>query len=147
GPKVKARFAGWSRDDSGFYVLTNERDPHFFDAYRYDAGDYGRTLIYQDREGYQVGDISGDGRWIALDKPKSTADGDIYLWDVRDQKLTHVTPHDAPAQYRTAEFDPDSKALYYLTNAGGEFARLRRLVLDGGVHEDIESADWDILSA
>ena len=31
---------------------------------------YGRTLIYQDNVGYQVGDISGDGRWIALSKAK-----------------------------------------------------------------------------
>ncbi len=146
GSKLKAMFAGWSRDESAFYVLTNERDPRFFDVYRYDAGDYGRSLIYEDKEGYQVGDVSGDGRWIALDKPKSTADGDIYLWDVRARKMTHLTPHDTPAQYRTAEFDPDSKTLYYLTNAGGEFTRVRRYDLTSGKHEDVESADWDILS-
>jgi dipeptidyl aminopeptidase/acylaminoacyl peptidase len=146
GSKLKAMFAGWSRDESAFYVLTNERDPRFFDLYRYDVGDFGRTLAYEDREGYQVGDVSGDGRWLALDKPKTTSDGEIYLWDTRARKLTHLTPHDAPAQYRTAEFDPDSKALYYLTNAGGEFTRVRRYDLEGGRHEDVESADWDILS-
>jgi dipeptidyl aminopeptidase/acylaminoacyl peptidase len=146
GSKLKANFAGWSRDEAAFYVLTNERDPRFFDVYRHDAGDYGRTLIFEDREGYQVGDVSGDGRWLALDKPKTTSDGDIYLWDTRTRKMTHLTPHDAPAQYRTAEFDPDSQALYYLTNAGGEFTRVRRYDLAGGKHEDVESADWDILS-
>ena len=62
-------FAGWSRDDSAFYVLTNERDPRFFDVYRYEAErTSGRTLVYEDKEGYQVGDVSGDGRWIALDE-------------------------------------------------------------------------------
>ena len=35
-------FAGWSRDDSAFYVLTNERDPRFFDVYRYDADELRR---------------------------------------------------------------------------------------------------------
>jgi dipeptidyl aminopeptidase/acylaminoacyl peptidase len=146
GAKLKATFAGWSRDEASFYVLTNERDPRFFDVYRYNASDYARTLLYEDNQGYNVGDVSGDGRWIALDKPKTTADGDIYLWDVRARKLTHLTPHGKPAQYRTAEFDPDSKALYYLTNAGGEFTRIRRHDLGRETHEDVESANWDIQS-
>ncbi len=146
GSKLKAMFGGWSRDESAFYVMTNERDHRFFDVYRYDAANYERTLVYEDKQGYQVGDISGDGRFIALDKPKSTADADIYLWDVQARQIIHLTPHDTPAQYATAEFDPDSKALYYLTNAGGEFIRVRRYDLAGGKHEDVESAGWDIPS-
>src|ERR1043166_8333237 len=47
GEKLKARFIGWTYDDKGFYAATNERDPHFFDIYRYDAGDYARTLVYK----------------------------------------------------------------------------------------------------
>src|SRR5206468_3803977 len=35
--KLKARFFSWARDLSAFYVETNERDPRFFDFYRYDA--------------------------------------------------------------------------------------------------------------
>ena len=41
GTKLKAVFAGWSRDDASFNVLTNERDPRFFDVYRYDADELG----------------------------------------------------------------------------------------------------------
>src|SRR4051812_37043589 len=37
--KLKARFFSWARDLSAFYVETNERDPKFFDFYRYDAKD------------------------------------------------------------------------------------------------------------
>ena len=55
-------------------MLTNERDPRFFDVYRYDAEKLDRTLIYKDTAGYQVADVSGDGRWIALGKPTTTAD-------------------------------------------------------------------------
>lgn len=33
GDKLKASFAGWKPDGSGFYVVTNERDPKFFDLY------------------------------------------------------------------------------------------------------------------
>src|ERR1700722_15542591 len=101
--------AGWSRDDSWLNVLTNERDARFFDVYRYNAETLDRSLIYKDTTGYQVADVSGDGRWIALGKPKSTADSDIYIWDTRQGQMTHLTPHEKPAQYRASEFDPDSK--------------------------------------
>jgi dipeptidyl aminopeptidase/acylaminoacyl peptidase len=144
GSKLKAISSGWSRDDSSLNVLTNERDARFFDVYRFNAETLDRLLIYKDTTGYQVADISGDGRWIALGKPKSTADSDIYVWDTRQSQITHLTPHEKPAQYRPSEFDPDSKWLYYLTNAGGEFTRVRRYELATGKHEDVESADWDI---
>jgi dipeptidyl aminopeptidase/acylaminoacyl peptidase len=144
GKKLKAIFAGWSRDETAFNVLTNERDPRFFDVYRHDARKLDRALLYEEKAGYQVASISGDGRWLALGKPTTTADADIYVWDTRDRRMVHVTPHTAPAQYRAAEFDPESKWLYYLTNAGGEFTRVRRYELASGKHEDVESAEWDI---
>ena len=144
GSRLKATFSGWSRDEGSFDVLTNERDPRFFDVYRYDAGKLDRTLVYQDTEGYQVADVSGDGQWVALGKPKTTADSDIYVWDTRASRLTHLSPHKTPAQYLPSGFDPDSKWLYYLTNAGREFTRVRRYELATGNHEDVESADWDI---
>ncbi len=145
GAKLKASFAGWSRDESWMSVLTNERDPRFFDVYRYDTAKLERTLIYKDTAGYQVSAVSGDGRWVALGKPLSTADSDIYVWDTREDRMSHLTPHKKPAQHSASGFDPDSKWLYYLTNSGGEFTRARRCEVASGKHEDVESADWDIL--
>ncbi len=144
GAKLKAMFSGWSRDDSSLNVLTNERDPRFFDLYRYDTARLARTLVYKNTAGYQVAAVSGDGRWVALGKPATTADADIYVWNTRESRMTHLTPHKAPTQYRASNFDPDSKWLYYLTNAGGEFIRVRRYELATGKHEDVESAGWDI---
>jgi dipeptidyl aminopeptidase/acylaminoacyl peptidase len=144
GAKLKAIFAGWLRDDSALNVLTNERDARFFDVYRYDTAKLARTLIYKDTAGYQVADISGDGRWVALGKPISTADADIYVYDTHESRMTHLTPHKTPTLYRAAEFDPDSRSLYYLTSADGEFMRVKRYELASGKHEDVESADWDI---
>ena len=51
GAKLKAIFSGWSRDDSSFNVLTNERDPRFFDVYRYDAEKLDRSLDLQGHGG------------------------------------------------------------------------------------------------
>ena len=60
GAKLKAQFSGWAPDGSAFYVGTNERDPRYFDLYRYDAKTYERTLLYKNEQGYFPG--SGVGR-------------------------------------------------------------------------------------
>jgi len=145
GAKLKARFVKWSRDDAAFYVLTNERDARFFDLYRYDAASYERQLIYQDDVGYEVGDVSEDGQWLALGKPNTTSDSDIYLYHLPTRALQHITPHEGTATHEVAAFDPGSRWLYYLTNDGAEFTRVRRHELASGRVEEVERAAWDIV--
>jgi dipeptidyl aminopeptidase/acylaminoacyl peptidase len=146
GEKLKAQFFGWKDDDfSAFYVVTNERDPRFFDLYKYDAKTYERTLLYQNEGGYEPSDISRDEKWIALDKPNTTADANIYLYDVAKKEMKHITAHQGTAMYSTASFDPASTALYYLTDDGSEFKRVARYELATGKKEDVERADWDIM--
>src|SRR5581483_2326589 len=52
GDKLKAEFAGWSHGGDAFFVSSNERDPKFFDVYRYDAKSYARTLLFENTAGY-----------------------------------------------------------------------------------------------
>jgi len=145
GDKLKAGFAGWSRDRKAFHVTTNERDPKTIDVYRYDARTYARTLVFQNPGGFFPGAISGDGRYVALVKISTTLDNDLHLFDVRTKKTVHFTPHEGNVKHDVMEFDPDSKALYYTTDAGGEFERVRRYVLATGKHEDVEKDDWDVM--
>ncbi len=86
------------------------------------------TSIAPRRETRSVLDLQGHNRlsgrrrlrrWPTqvLGKPTTTADSDIYLWDTREGRMTHLTPHKASTQYQASEFDPDLKWLYYLTNS------------------------------
>ena len=108
GAKLKANFGGWTRAGDAFYVLTNERDPRFFDVYRYASADYQRTLVYQDEVGYFFGGISDDGKWIALTKVNSTADDDIHLWNTATKEMKHLTPHQGEVSFSVQGFDPES---------------------------------------
>jgi dipeptidyl aminopeptidase/acylaminoacyl peptidase len=144
GAKLKAIFEDWTPAGDAFYVLSNERDSRFFDVYRYDAKSYDRKLFYKDETGYQLGAISGDGKWVAFAKPKSTSDSDIYLWSAATGETRHISPHAGEADYSPEDFDPDSRYLYYTTNDGAEFARARRYELATGKHEEVEKADWDV---
>jgi dipeptidyl aminopeptidase/acylaminoacyl peptidase len=145
GEKLKAIFAKWTRDGSAFYVRSNERDPRFFDVYRYDTKTYARSLFYRDDVGYDVGDVSEDAKWVALQKINTTADSDLSLWNTATKTMTLISKHEGTATYEPATFDPDSKWLYFLTNDGSEFTRVRRYELASGKTEDVEKADWDVV--
>lgn len=142
--KLKARFIGWSGDDTGFYVATNERDAKFFDLYRYDTKTYARTLVFRNEAGWEVADVSRDGRWLALAKVNTTADSDVHLADLRSGEIRHITQHAGVAQYAPQDFTPDSRELLMTSNDGGEFARVVAYDLASGATREVEKADWDV---
>jgi dipeptidyl aminopeptidase/acylaminoacyl peptidase len=144
GENLKASFAGWSKAGDAFYVRSNERDPKYFDLYRYETNGYARKLLFKNEAGYQVAGVSNDERWIALGKPRTTSDSDIYLWSAASGEAKLISKHEGNADYTSEDFDPDSKFLYYTTNDGSEFLRVKRYDLSSGRHEDVEKADWDV---
>ena len=144
GDGLKAGFKGWLIDGSAFFVQTNERDPKFFDLYRIDAKTYERTLVYRNEQGLNVAAISRDGRWLALDKARTTADSDIHLLDTSTGALKHVTPHKGNVKHESQAFDPQGKRLFFLSDEGSEFAQLRTCDLADGSVSTYQKADWDI---
>ncbi|WP_202419832.1 S9 family peptidase [Pseudoduganella guangdongensis] len=146
GDKLKASFFGWSDDRSAFYVVTNERNPKFFDLYRYSVKDYSRTMLYQNDNGISPSRISRDEKWLALNKPNTTADSDIYLYNLASKEMKHITPHKDVASYDAASFDPESKKLLFTSNAGGEFTSIRSYDLASGQVAEHEKADWDVVA-
>jgi len=143
--KLKATFLDWARDLSAFYVETNERDPKFFDVYRYDAKTLARKLVFQNPGGYQFADVSADGKWIAFEKTQTTSDSDIYLANVATKELKHITPHKGEVANHADGFDPAGAALWYRSDEGSEFAYVRKYVLATGKIEDVEKAPWDVM--
>ena len=144
GDKLKAAFLDWSHDGAAFFVSSNERDPKFLDVYRYDAKTYDRTLLFENKDGFFPSEVSGDGAWVALSKVTTTNDSDLYLWSAQTKQTKKLSEHKGMASYDAAGFDPSSKNLYFLTNDGGEFTRLREYNLASGASEDVQKVDWDI---
>jgi dipeptidyl aminopeptidase/acylaminoacyl peptidase len=147
GTKLKAQFAGWSHDGSAFFISSNERDPKFFDLYRYDARTYDRSLLFENKDGYFPAGVSEDGQWVALTKVNTTNDSDIYIWNAQTKATTHISKHTGNANFSPGAFDPASTHLYFVTDAGGEFTALKRYRLADGRIEDVQSAPWDVVSA
>lgn len=145
GDDLKADFLGWSDDDESFYLISTERNPQNFDIYRYSAEDYSRELVYEN-PGFQVSAISGDGRWVALDKPRTSADSDIYVVDLASEnpEPTLITEHDGNISYGTYGITPDNTALIYATNENGEFNQAWTYDLESGDKSLLIKAPWDV---
>lgn len=145
GDKHQANFNGFSHDGAFFYISSNERDPKFFDLYRYDSKTYQRSLFYTNDNGYEIGPISRDERWLTLSKTNTTNDSDLFVVNIADGKLTKLSEHKGEANFSGQDFSHDSKWLYYTANDVGEFAVLRRVNLNDWKHEVVQDAGWDIV--
>lgn len=144
GDKLKAQFLGWTHDGKAFYISTNERDQRFFDIYKLDSASFERKLLYQDTVGYQFGDISDDGKFIAFAKPNTTSDSDVYLYNVATKEMKNITPHQGDVASSPAAFDPAARYLYYQTDEGSEFSYVARYDLTTGKKEPVERVNWDV---
>ena len=150
GENVRASFAGWANDGEAFFVRTNERTPFAMDLYRYSVPppgtwDFERELVFENDGTFNLGDVSDDGRWLALDKLTSNYDSDVYAYDLMAGRLVHVTEHEGEVEHSSGGFTPDSAQLYYGTNEHGEFNQIWSWDLAGGSRELVLAADWDVL--
>lgn len=146
GNKTKAMFAGWTADRQAFFVLTNERDPTAFDLYRYSARDYERTLVFRNDDALQVEAVSPDGRYVAMVKPRTSADSDLYLLDLRaaDAKPRLITPHTGNVNHGTFNFTRDGRQLVYATDEHGEFTQAWTYDVADGRKAPLIAAPWDV---
>jgi dipeptidyl aminopeptidase/acylaminoacyl peptidase len=147
GTKLKASFRGWSGDDRSFFLSTNERDPRYFDLYEVTTDSLKRTLFYRNTEGYELGPVSRDKRYLALVKPRTTSDADIYLHDRQSSTTKNITEHTGTVNNQPADFSPDNTKLLFVSDSGREFASLRSYDLVAGAKATVYEQPWDILGA
>jgi dipeptidyl aminopeptidase/acylaminoacyl peptidase len=147
GDGLKAGFVGWQGDGSAFYLFTNERDPKTFDLYRYATADYTRSEIYRNVDGINLGQLSGDGRWLSLMRTNSNADSDLYVVDLAadEPEPRLITPHEGNIQHAAYTFTPDNNKLVFETDAHGEFAQAWTHDLASGEQAPLITEDWDVM--
>jgi dipeptidyl aminopeptidase/acylaminoacyl peptidase len=148
GENLKAAFLAWRDDGAKFWVTSNERNPQVFDLYEYDAARYERRLIFEN-PGMEIADISRDGYWLALVRPRTTADSNLYLVNLnargagREPRL--ITEHTGNINYGVHEFTRDGEALIYSTDQYGEFNQAWRYDLASGAEAPLIEEQWDVM--
>ena len=146
GDKNKADFVGWSADKQHFFVITNERKAQAFDLYKYAIKDYSRTLVFRNDAAWQITGLSPDDRYLALSKPRTAADSDIYLADLTAKQRAPqlITKHQGNVTHNVYTFTRDSKQLVYATDEFGEFNQAWTYDIASGARTPLIRADWDI---
>jgi dipeptidyl aminopeptidase/acylaminoacyl peptidase len=147
GEKLNARFFGWAHDEKSFLVQSNERDAHYFDLYEYATDGYRRTLFYRNTDGFDASTLSRDKRFIALSKPRTTNDSDIWLLDRKTGTRKNITEHQGNVSNTPADFSPDGTRLLYISDEGREFASLRSYDLATGEKKAVLEPEWDVWGA
>lgn len=141
---VRSQFAGWSRDKQSFFYLSNKRDPRFFDLYDMDIAGFESEIMYENREGFNVGRISFNKRYLALTKSITTNNNEMYLFDLELKEMKHLSEHEGDVQYSPMDFSIDNKNLFYMTNDGSEFTYLMKYDLETEEREKILETNWDV---
>jgi len=149
---AKANFYGWSHDKKLMYYSSNSRDERYFDLYRVDVSAapkesnmYPATMAYENKEGLDPTAISRDNRYIALIKPITTNNSDVYILDTQSGQTKHISQHEGDVDYSPQYFSPDGSKLIYLTNEGSEFMYVASYDLASGAKAKLEEAPWDIM--
>ena len=145
GEKTTADFLGWSDDGKTFYVISNARNPEAFDVLAIDAKTYATRMVFEN-SGYMPVAVSGDGRWLALDKALTSANNDLYLVDLKAPGSAPrlITKHTGDIAYGVYDFTPDSKTLTFGTNEHSEFTEAFDLDLASGAIKPVVKANWDV---
>lgn len=143
GENEKVNFAGWSEDDQYMYYLSNKRNPQFFDLYRMKVGTWEPEMLYENKEGYQVSDISESGKFLALAKPVTTSENKLFLLNRETGEMTEISK--PGFNYSPTGFNQDETEMYYTTNQGGEFARLMAFDIDKNESEVLYETNWDVM--
>lgn len=147
GNDIRSVFYGWSYDERSFFFGSNKRDKKSMDVYEMNIADFTSKMIYKNDRGYDYGRISNDKTYIAMVKPITTNNADIYLYNLSTKELKHITPHEGEIYYYLSDFSVDSKSLYYLTDENHEFTHLKRYDINTQEHVEVEKTDWDIMYA
>ena len=141
---ANSQFGGWSRDFKYVYLVSNKRDPRFFDMYKMDLENFDPVLIYENKENLTPASISNTGRYLTLNQNLTTSNNEMYLLDLNSGEILHISEHEGDATYSPADFSLDDQYLYYLSNEGSEFTYLSSYHLETGEKLTLFEADWDV---
>lgn len=139
---VRAQFWGWTHDGDAFYYMSNARDPQFMDLYKMSTADYSSELIFENKDGVQVNELSSDEKYLAFEKPINTNDSDLFLLELKTGNTMKINT--AQSGNSAAEFSPDNTALYFFTDSGSDFRYLAKYDIASGAVEKVQEEAWDI---
>ena len=146
GKQSRSLFLKWANDKKSFYYTSNKRNPKYMDLYEMSIDSFKSTLVFQNDDALNVGDISKNERYLALSKTYTRDNSDLYLFNLDTKILTKILFKESDVNYSPSGFSTDSETLYFVTDQDSEFRYLKKYNIDSGKVELVQKESWDIVA-
>jgi protease II len=144
----KSRNGGavWSNKGDRFAFFTTKRNGQDWDIHVMDMGRPGVSRPVLEEGGtWFASDWSPDDGSLLVTRYVSATESHPYILDLSTGALTSLNPTDEKISYGAAEFSKDGGGIYFTSDEGSEFKRLRYYDLSTGeVTVLTEQIPWDV---
>ena len=142
GENTKASYVGWTNDELGMYIISNSRDPRFFDLYKIDIETLESEMVFKNDSGYNLNSISNNDNYLVLSLNLSRSEQKLFLYDVRSNQQVEIS--DKVANFSGQNFDKNDENYFYTTNYDSEFYYLMSYNLKNGERSTVYKTNWDV---
>ena len=142
GENTKASYVGWTKDELGMYVISNYRDPRFFDLYKIDIVTLNSEMVFKNDSGYNLNSISNNDNYLVLSLNLSRSEQKLFLYDVGSNQQVEIS--DKAANFSGQNFDKNDENYFYTTNYDSEFYYLMSYNLKNGERSTVYKTNWDV---
>jgi dipeptidyl aminopeptidase/acylaminoacyl peptidase len=137
----------WSHDGRRVAFHGTGRDGVSYDLFIAEpANNVPPRLVFNGfQKSWSVEDWSPDDTKLLISNFVSANESHLFVLDIASAALTPVGEGSEPASVEQAQFTPDGRGIYLITNRDSEFQQLRRLNLATGESEILTGhIPWDI---
>ena len=142
GENTKASYVGWTNDELGMYIISNSRDPRFFDLYKIDIETLESEMVFKNDSGYNLNSISNNDRYLVLSLNLSRSEQKLFLYDVKSKQQVEIS--NQAANFSGQNFDKNDENYFYTTNYDSEFYYLMSYNLKNGERRTVYKTNWDV---
>lgn len=144
----RSTFLGWSHNGKYLYYNSNKRDDRFMDTYRLDVATMEHEVVFENNTTFSVNGISPDDQTLILHEFLNVTASNLYEYDTASGEMKPIVTQEAgEANYRFADFSPDSKYFYIISDKDSEFSYLTKYDRATKEWETVLEADWDVTRA
>ena len=142
GKNTKASFFGWTKDELEMYVISNSRDPRFFDLYKINIETLRSEMVFKNDRGYNINSISHNDNYLVLSLNISRSEQKLFLFDFKRKQQIEIS--NQVANFSGQNFDKNDENYFYTTNYDSEFYYLMSYNLKNGERNIVFETDWDV---
>ena len=142
GKNTKASFFGWTKDELEMYVISNSRDPRFFDLYKINIKTLSSEMVFKNDRGYNINSISNNDNYLVLSLNISRSEQKLFLFDFKSTQQIEIS--NQVANFSGQNFDKNDENYFYTTNYDSEFYYLMSYNLKNGERNIVFETDWDV---